>query len=288
MKTTNLVGVGLRGKHIDQFIHEPPNSVSWVEVISENYMNWKSLPYNSNRDRLLKVRNLFPIALHGVSMNLGSVDPLDLEYMARLKHLVEIVDPLWVSDHLCWTGVHGVNLHDLYPLPYTEEALKNFCSKLNQAQDFLNRKLVIENVSSYVSYQSSEMTESEFINQVLKRTGCNLLLDINNVYVSSKNHNFDAHEFISEIPLDRIQQIHLAGHAEKDGFLIDTHAEAVTEEVWELYTWFCQRYGLKPTMIERDANIPNWEEFENELLRIRRIQTQARKQYEFERAPAIL
>lgn len=268
------VGLGLRPAHHSLFLEKTPASVSWVEVISENYMPWTGRDFGRSLQTLLKVRQDLPVALHGVSLNIGSSDDLDLDYLKRLKRLIEAVDPAIVSDHLSWTGVSGKNLHDLLPLPYTEEALELVITKLHRVQDVLGRRVLIENPSTYLEFTTSTLTEPEFINEILKRTGCGLLLDVNNVYVSSINHGLDAKAYIQQLPPDRIGQIHLAGHSQKDGFLIDTHDAPVCDDVWQLYQWTTELLGRKSTMIERDGNIPDWEELEQELLKIHEVRSE--------------
>lgn len=271
------IGVGLRPPHHIEFLQTPPSSVQWIEVISENYMEWKNGGLPKGLETLKRVRKDFPVALHGVSMNLGSADPLDLDYLARLKNLISAIDPFVVSDHLAWTGVSGTNLHDLLPLPYTQEALENLANKIDQVQNFLGRTLLVENPSSYLEYQCSEMSEPDFINELLNKTGASLLLDVNNVYVSSVNHRFDARKYIGSLPKDRIFQIHLAGHSNVDGFLIDTHDAPICDEVWSLYQWTIANIGICNVMIERDGNIPTWQDLEKELLEIRRIHELCKK-----------
>lgn len=273
------VGVGLRPAHHFHFLNEKPSSVQWVEVISENYMPWTGRGFGQSLQTLNQVRQDYPVSLHGVSMNLGSVDPLNLDYITRLKQLVDAVEPFVISDHLSWTGVQGQNQHDLLPVPYTEEALKIFVEKIDQVQNLLGHRLLIENPSSYLEFQSSEMTEPEFILQILKRTDCGLLLDINNVYVSSVNHQFDPVHYLKQIPENSIGQIHLAGHSNMDGYLIDTHDAPICEQVWNLYQWATQHFGPRSTMIERDGHIPEWQELEKELFRIKDIHEQAKNAF---------
>lgn len=278
--TQNLgIGVGLRPTHFADFLNHKPKSVQWVEVISENYMPWKNRDFGNALDTLLKIRNDYPVSLHGVSMNLGSVDPIDLDYMNRLKQLINKTNPVLVSDHLSWTGVRGENLHDLIPLPYTEESLNHISEKIDQAQNILGRRLYIENPSSYLEYTSSEMTEVEFINLLLKKTNCGLLLDINNVYVSSINHNFNPLDYLTQIPHEKIGQIHLAGHSQVDGILIDTHDSPVCDAVWDLYTWLLKKFEFYSVMIERDGHIPEWNELEKEILKIGEIHDQVKKSF---------
>ena len=244
-------GLGLRPQHYTELLKIPP-CLDWLEIISENYLVGGGKPLYF----LDQIRERYPLVMHGVSLSIGSTQALDFEYLAQLKALARRVRPGWISDHLCWTGVAGVNLHDLMPLPYTGEALRHLTQRIGQVQDFLEQRLVIENVSSYVTYRSSEMTEWQFIAALTAEADCDLLLDVNNVYVSSINHGFNAQEFLDAIPAARVRQIHLAGHSRQGDFLIDTHDTAVPQAVWDLYRHTARRLGHVPTMIERDGNIP--------------------------------
>lgn len=244
-------GLGLRPTHYPAFVDSPP-ALDFLEIISENFMVRGGRPL-AMLDRL---REQYPMVMHGVSLSIGSADGLDMDYLARLKTLTQRVRPEWVSDHLCWTGIHGRNTHDLLPLPYTEEALGVVCANIDVVQDVLDRPLVIENPSSYLAFAQSEMTEWEFLAEMCARTGCALLLDVNNIHVSSVNHGFDAQAFIDGVPADRVWQIHLAGHTANGDMLIDTHDQPVPDPVWRLYDAACRRFGPVATMIERDDNIP--------------------------------
>ncbi|MFM5949173.1 MAG: DUF692 domain-containing protein [Novosphingobium sp.] len=245
-------GLGLRKEHHADFLREQ-QPVDFVEIISENFMACGGRP----RATLQAVRERYPVIMHGVSMSLGSARGPNRSYLAELKALARQIDPLWLSDHLCWTGIDAHNSHDLLPLPYTEEALDRFCANLIFAQDVLERPLLIENPSSYVSFAESTMSEWDFLAMLTERTGCYLLLDVNNVYVSSVNHRFDPAAFLRAIPPDRVRQIHLAGHsAGPEGMLIDTHDAAVRAEVWELYAEAVLLFGPCAPMIERDDAIP--------------------------------
>jgi uncharacterized protein (UPF0276 family) len=235
--------------------------VDWLEVISDNYMVSGGKPLAM----LDRIRADYPVTMHGVSMSLGSVKGLDHEYLKKLKALAQRIQPMWVSDHLCWGGVHGHKLHDLMPLPFTKEALAVVSRNIQHAQDFLQRPLVIENVSSYVEFKDSEMTEWDFLSEICNRTGCQLLLDINNIYVSAFNHGFSPFEFIDSVPSEQIRQFHLAGHQDNGDHLIDTHDHPVCHGVWELYEYALHRFGSVPTMIERDDNIPPLSELLEEL-----------------------
>jgi uncharacterized protein len=244
-------GLGLRPQHYAEVLHSRPD-LDWFEIISENYL----VPGGKPLYFLDRIRELYPMVMHGVSLSIGSTAPLDFAYLAQLKNLAMRVRPGWISDHLCWTGVGETNLHDLMPLPYTAEALRHVAARISQVQDFLGQRIVIENVSSYVTYRSSEMTEWEFIAALAAEADCDLLLDVNNVYVSSVNHGFDAREFLDAIPAARVRQIHLAGHSHRGDLLIDTHDTAVAQPVWDLYRHAARRFGQIPTMIERDGDIP--------------------------------
>jgi uncharacterized protein len=245
-------GLGLRKPHYRDFLDgESAVAVDFVEVISENFMVDGGRP----RDVLERVRERHPVALHGVSMSIGSADGLRADYLQRLRALADMIDPLFVSDHLSWSRFERFNSHDLLPLPYTEEALELVCANIHRAQDVLGRTMLIENPSSYVSFPG-DMTEWEFLEAICARTGCGLLLDVNNIYVSARNHGFDAHAYLSGIPADHVHQIHLAGHSRGRELLIDTHDKPVPDPVWSLYAAALGRVGPVATMIERDDDIP--------------------------------
>ena len=254
-------GLGLRKEHHRDFL-EAEQPVDFVEIISENFMACGGRPLRT----LDAVRERHAVAMHGVSMSLGSPEGLDAEYLAELKALTDRTAPLWISDHLCWTRVGGFAMHDLLPLPYTDEALEVCVRNIARAQDVLERPILIENPSSYVTFAESSMAEWEFLAALTRETGCYLLLDVNNVYVSSVNHGFDASAFLSGIPADRVRQIHLAGHsAGPEGMLIDTHDAPVCDAVWQLYDQAVARFGPVATMIERDDAIPPLDELLTEL-----------------------
>ncbi|MBV2121447.1 MAG: DUF692 domain-containing protein [Candidatus Thiodiazotropha sp. (ex Ctena orbiculata)] len=257
---TSGFGLGLRTQHYNDFLARP-QPVEWLEVISDNYMVDGGKPLAM----LDRIRADYPMVMHGVSMSIGAIDGLDKNYLRKLKTLEQRIEPMWVSDHLCWVGVHGRILHDLLPLPYTNEALQIIKRNVDEAQEVLQRPLVLENVSSYVEYKASEMTEWEFLTEVSQATGCQILLDINNIYVSAFNHGFDPLQFIKGVPADRIVQFHLAGHLNKGDHLIDTHDHPVCDGVWDLYRQALMHFGYIPTMIERDANIPPLAELLSEL-----------------------
>ena len=253
-------GLGLRAQHYTEILENNP-AIDWFEVISENYM----IPGGNPLRMLDRISERYPVVMHGVSLSIASTAPMDMEYLAGLKSLAKRTNPKWISDHLCWTGVHGVNLHDLLPVPYTEEALNHVAARIRQVQDYLGRRIAIENVSSYVEFNHSEMNEWEFVAELAKRADCWLLLDVNNVFVSGFNHDFCAKTFIETIPVERVVQFHLAGHSEADTHFIDTHDEPVKQEVWDLYAQALRRFGPVSTMIERDDKIPPLAELVEEL-----------------------
>ncbi len=261
-------GLGLRPDYYEEILIQKPD-LDWFEIVTENYL----IPGGKPLYYLEKIRANYPIVMHGVSLSLGSSDPLDIDYLRQLNTLVARVEPAWISDHLCWTGVNGINAHDLLPIPYTRQAMTHLVARIQQVQDFLGRPILIENVSSYLSYKQSEMTEWEFIGELVKRAGCYILLDVNNVYVSAINHQFDPLDYIQAMPAERVVQIHLAGHANHGDYIIDTHDAAVIQPVWELYAATIQHLGQVSTMIERDANMPPLVELLAEVNEARRIST---------------
>ena len=263
-------GLGLRTTHYDEILASQPK-VDWFEALSENYM----VPGGKPHYYLDRIRADYPVVMHGVSLSIGSVDPLDFEYLKELKALAKRVEPMWVSDHLCWTGFAKHNIHDLLPLPYTREAVDHVATRIRQVQDFLDRRILIENVSSYVSFDQSEMTEWEFLREIAEQADCLLLFDVNNVYVSGFNHGFDPHEYVDALPGERIQQIHLAGHSNCGTHIIDTHDAPVIDEVWNLYKYAIEAFGPIATMIERDDHIPELEVLVAELDQARAISAQA-------------
>ncbi|EOD80067.1 hypothetical protein D515_00891 [Grimontia indica] len=269
---TSSFGLGLRTQHYNEFLNAR-QPVDWLEVISDNFMVNGGKPLAI----LDRIRADYPMTMHGVSMSIGSVNGLDEDYLKRLKALEQRIEPMWVSDHLCWGGVHGRKLHDLMPLPFTQEALGVVARNIHHAQDVLKRPLVVENVSSYVEFKDSEMTEWEFLSEICNATGCQLLLDINNIYVSAFNHGFSPFEFIDGVPKEHICQFHLAGHQNNGDHLIDTHDHPVCAGVWDLYEYALTRYGNVPTMIERDDNVPPLGELLDELDVARKIAVNALK-----------
>jgi uncharacterized protein (UPF0276 family) len=247
-------GVGLRPRHFGRWLSERP-PVAWVEATSENYLGLGGRPYAV----LEKVRRDLPVVLHGVSLSIGATEPLDERYLASLRRLVDRIEPALVTDHLCWGRHGGRYVHDLWPLPYTEEALAHVVGRLGPVQELLGRRIALENVSSYVAYRDSTMTEWEFLAAVAERADCGILLDVNNVHVSAHNHGFDPHAYLAGLPADRVVQIHLAGHEDLGAYLLDSHDAAVPEPVWALYREAVARFGQVPTLVEWDDRIPELE-----------------------------
>lgn len=264
-------GLGLRKQHYTTILEQKPD-VDWFEVITENYLidGGKPLYY------LDRIRENYPIVMHGVSLSIGSTAPLNLDYLKQTKKLAQRIEPEWISDHLCWTGTDGLNMHDLLPIPYTEEALRHVVERISQVQEFLGRRILLENVSSYVSFAESEMPEWEFLKQVAEQADCLILLDINNIYVSAFNHQFDPLKYLDHIPRDRVGQFHLAGHLNCGDYIIDTHDHPVIDPVWKLYQAALNRFGDVSTMIERDDDIPPLPELLEELGQARHIAAQTR------------
>ena len=261
-------GLGLRKEHYDAVLADQP-PVDWFEILSENYMveGGKPLHY------LDRIRQDYPLVMHGVSLSIGSTDPLNRDYLNDLKTLADRVQPEWISDHLCWTGVGGHNFHDLLPMPYTRDIVKHVAKRVRQVQDFLGRQILLENLSSYVSFDDSEMSEWEFVTEVVQEADCLLLLDVNNVYVSSINHGFEPMDYIRGVPAESVWQIHLAGHTTNASgrIMIDTHDMPIRDEVLELYGETCELLGPVSSMIERDDNIPPLPELLEELQQLREI-----------------
>lgn len=262
-------GLGLRAQHYNDILNGSPD-VDWFEAISENYM----VPGGQPLRILDQIRARYPIVLHGVSLSIASTAPFDPNYLADLKRLADRVEPVFVSDHLCWTGVHGINLHDLLPVPYTREALDHVVARVAHVQDYLKRPIALENVSSYVTFEQSEMPEWDFVAEVARRTGCWLVFDVNNVFVNAFNQDFDAMAFIDGIPADRVVQFHLAGHEHNMSHIIDTHDALVPEGVWDLYRASVKRFGAVSTIIERDDHIPPLADLVAELATARSIATE--------------
>ncbi|MCF2860041.1 DUF692 domain-containing protein [Pseudoalteromonas sp. SMS1] len=258
-------GVGLRSQHyphlMNQVDHTAQRPVDWFEIISENYID----NFGYGRHVLETLKAHYPIIMHGVSMNIGSTDRLDYTYLKKLKALSDFVNPVWISDHLCWTGVAGVNSHDLLPMPLNEESLAHVIRRVNQVQDVLERPIVLENPSTYLEYCHSSLSEPDFFTELVSATGCNMLLDVNNVFVCAFNHGFDPHSYIKALPHHHIVQIHVAGPSDCGDCLIDTHDQPVPQRVWELYALAQQLTGGVSTLLEWDANIPPFEELVVEL-----------------------
>jgi hypothetical protein len=259
-------GLGLRVDHYEEILDNEPD-IDWLEVLSENYM----IPGGRPLRYLERMRARYPLVMHGVSLSIGSSAPLNRDYLARLRQLAVTVSPAWISDHLCWTGVHNTNLHDLMPLPYTEEALDHVAARVREVQDYLGRRILLENVSSYVEFHDSSLTEWEFLAEIAVRADCLILLDVNNIYVSGHNHGFDPQKYLDGIPVDRVQQIHLAGHENQGALIIDTHDAPIIDPVWDLYAAAIRRFGPVSTMIERDDHIPPLADLLAELDTARRI-----------------
>ena len=259
-------GLGLRTDHYQSIIDGLPG-VDWFEVMTENYL----VPGGKPLHYLDLIRRDYPVVMHGVSLSIGSTDPLDMDYLRQVRALAGRIEPEWISDHLCWTGVEALNLHDLLPLPYTEEAVAHVAERVQRVQDFLGRRILLENVSSYISFPQSSMPEWEFLTAIAKRADCLILLDINNIYVSGHNHGFDPDRYIESIDPQRVWQFHLAGHGRQGAYIIDTHDAPVIDPVWELYARAVQRFGRVSTMIERDDHIPPLAELIVELGQARRI-----------------
>lgn len=266
-------GLGLRPEHYEDILLHKPD-VDWFEIITENYL----IPGGKPLYFLDKIRENYPVVMHGVSLSIGSADPLDRAYLKELKSLAERINPVWISDHLCWTGVEGLNMHDLLPIPYTEEAITHIVSRIEEIQDYLGQRILIENVSSYLTFIQSEMTEWEFISEITQRADCYILLDVNNIYVSSVNHDFYALDYINAIPAERVVQIHLAGHSDHGTYIIDTHDAPIIQPVWDLYAKTIAKLGPKSTMIERDDNIPPLAELLVELNQARTIMEHSHSQ----------
>jgi uncharacterized protein (UPF0276 family) len=266
-------GLGLRREHFQQVVEQPPprSSVGWFEVISENFMVAGGNP----RRVLERVRRDSPVVLHGVSLSIGSTDPLDARYLDELDALARAVEPAWISDHLCWGTAHGFNAHDLLPLPYTEATLAHVTARVAAVQERLGRRILLENPSSYLAFRQSDLGEAEFLAEVARRADCGILLDVNNVFVSAHNHGWNARAYLAALPAERIGQIHLAGHSADGELLIDTHDAPVRDDVWALYADAVRRFGARSTMIEWDAHVPPFDELVAELDRARGVATSA-------------
>ncbi|HJZ92319.1 MAG TPA: DUF692 domain-containing protein [Gemmataceae bacterium] len=262
------LGVGLRTSHFPHILRDRP-AVDWFEIISENFMDSGGRP----RYVLEQVAEHYPVVMHGVSLSVGSTDPLDFDYLRKLKGLADVVRARWVSDHLCWTGVAGRNAHDLLPIPLTEATLRHVGDRVRAVQDYLGRPLVLENPSTYVTFAASTMPEWEFLSRLAEATDCGLLLDVNNVYVSAVNHDFDPAEYVRNVPHDRVVQFHLAGHTDRGTHRIDTHDSPVIDAVWELYRLAHRLTGGAATLLEWDANIPAFPVVHAEVLKAKHYMT---------------
>lgn len=277
-----MVGVGLRPTHYPYLAEKPRTSVGWFEAISENYMDTAGRPIHI----LEGVRQDFPVALHGVSLSIGQKPSasnladsrqfrdLRKRYLDRLAGLIDRIDPFLVSDHLCWTGVPGGNIHDLLPIPFTDAALDWVCEQVSLVQDRLGRPIALENVSSYLTWKHSTWGEAEFLAELTRRSGCKILLDINNIYVSARNHGFDAEAYLAAIPSEAVAQIHLAGHTDLGTHLFDTHSDHVCDEVWDLFAGVISRLPEVPVLIEWDDDIPDFPILEAEADKAARIRSQ--------------
>ncbi len=244
-------GLGLRTEHYETIVSEWP-AVDWFEALTENYMVGGGKPLHY----LDRIRSRYPMVMHGVSLSIGGSDPLNRDYLKQLKALAEHIEPAWISDHLCWTALNGKHMHDLLPLPYTEEAVDHVAARVSAVQDFLGRQILLENVSSYVTYTHSALSEWEFLTTIAEAADCLILLDINNIYVSACNHEFDPCEYLHGVPAKRVYQLHLAGHTNQGNIIVDTHDHPVIDPVWALYAAAVRHFGFVSTMIERDDNIP--------------------------------
>ncbi len=262
-KLPNLgLGLGLRSVHFNHILeHNPP--VDWFEIISENFMDSGGRP----RQVVQQIAERYPVVMHGVSMSIGSTDPLDFDYLKKLKQLAKEIKPVWISDHLCWTGVLGNNTHDLLPVPLNEETLAHIAERVLTVQDYLERPLILENPSAYLAFQHSTMPEWDFFKYLTEETGCGLLLDVNNVFVTCYNNDLDPFEYLNKIPADRVVQMHIAGHQFCGTHIIDTHDRKVIPDVWELFSLAWKRTGGASVLLEWDSNIPPLEEYHAELLK---------------------
>jgi hypothetical protein len=266
------IGIGLRATHFGEILSRRPR-LDWFEVLSENYMDTGGRP----QWVLDQVAERYPVAMHGVSLSIGSTDPLDFAYLRKLKALARRTGARWVSDHLCWTGVLGRNTHDLLPLPYDEATLRHVAARVRQVQDFLERPLALENPSTYLAFVGSTMSEWEFLARLAETADCALLLDVNNVYVSAFNHGFDAEEYVDAIPAERVVQYHLAGHTNKGTHIVDTHSAPAIDAVWSLYERACRRTGPVSTLFEWDEAIPSFDEVRAEAEKARPLRGAGRE-----------
>jgi len=259
------LGLGLRTRHFNHILEKRP-AVDWFEIMSENFMDTEGRPLYI----LDQIAERYPVVMHGVSMSIGSTDRIDFDYLAKLKALAQRVNAVWMGDHVCWTGVAGRNSHDLYPIPYNAKTLEYLVERIRIVQDFLERPLILENPSTYLTFSNSTMPEEEFLKFMAVDADCGLLLDVNNVYVTCRNHDLDPYEYLAALPYDRVVQIHIAGHTDKGTHCIDTHDGRVIDEVWALYAEVHRRAGNRATLLEWDAHIPPFEEVHAEVLKAAR------------------
>jgi uncharacterized protein (UPF0276 family) len=264
-------GLGLRSDHYGDLLDGGRAKVDWLEILTENYL----VPGGAPLANLERARARYPLAMHGVSLSIGSTDPLDMGYLAQMKALAQRIEPAVISDHLCWTGYSGINAHDLLPVPHNEEAIAHIAARVTRVQDFLGRRIALENVSSYVDYSFSAVPEWEFLAAVAERADCDILLDVNNIYVSAFNHEFDPLTYLAAVPRARVRQFHMAGHQNHGSHIIDTHDAPVIDPVWSLFAEAVRRFGPVPAMIERDANIPPLDDLLAEVAEMRRVAGEA-------------
>ncbi len=269
-------GVGLRAPYFQEILKTQPKNVDWFEVVTGNFL----LDGGISLSVLEQIRKLYPCVLHGTGLSLGSVDELNIDYLTRLKSLAKHIEPAWISEHLCWSSFEQTYLHDLLPLPYTEEAINHVVARIQYVQEFLGQRILIENVSSYITYKHNEMTEWEFLSEIANRADCLILLDINNIYVSAYNHHFNPLDYLNGVPANRVQQFHLAGHSHCGDYIIDTHDNEIISDVWHLYEKAIQSFGNISLLIERDDSFPALSELFADLERARSIATQELKQHE--------
>jgi len=268
MKATTLTGagIGLRTEHYQTILENRPGT-PWFEVLTDNYMGAGGLPLHN----LEKICEHYPVSFHGVGLSLGSIDPVNKPYLHQLKQLAERFKPVQISDHLAWVSMNNHYAHELLPFPYTGEALQVIGDKINQIQDYLGCSLLVENPSTYLAFNCSEMTEPEFIHELIDKTDCDLLMDINNVFVSAKNHGFSAHDYIRQIPGHKVKEIHLAGYEDRQTYLYDTHGHTVRDAVWDLYKEALLQFGEIPTLIEWDTDIPSFKVLQQEAEKAQRL-----------------
>lgn len=257
------VGLSLRPSHFPYLEQRPLTHVAWFEAKTEDYLSSRGRPF----EMLTFIRQDYPVALHGLSLNVGNPEGIRMDYLQKLKDLTEQIEPFIVSDHLCWTGTSSQYMHDLLPLPFTEDSIATVVHNIDFVQNYLKRSLVLENVSTYISYRHSEMSEWDFISEVSRRSGCAILLDLNNIHVNSHNHGYDPVYFINHIPLERVAQVHVSGPENYDGILYDSHSHAVPEPVWGLLKLLAPEVRHLPLLLERDENIPDFAELESEVLK---------------------